>query len=114
MIIIRQQINNKSHKSLNKVWYHLYYLGSYGNLKSEEYVFHDDFIKVEPIPNRNDYVKLSPSLKRVVLKPTDNEHVVETTNAFEDSSIQLFMVCGFTNWKPTASDRNHCKNTFRI
>ena len=92
----------------------IYYLGSYGNLKSEEYVFHDDFIKVEPIPNRNDYVKLSPSLKRVVLKPTDNEHVVETTNAFEDSSIQLFMVCGFTNWKPTASDRNHCKNTFGI
>ena len=87
-------------------------LGSYGNLKPNEYAFNDDFIQVEPIPNRTDYVHLAPAFKRVVLKTrTDNEHIVETTNEFEESNIKLFMVCGFTNWKATASDRDHCKNT---
>ena len=58
---------------------------------------------------------LAPAFKRVVLKTrTDNEHIVETTNQFEDSSIKLFMVCGFTNWKATASDRDHCKNNLRV
>lgn len=90
----------------------IYLIGSYGNLKSKEYAFHDDFIQVEPIPNRTDYVQLAPAFKRVVLKTTKNEQVVETTNEFEDSSIKLFMVCGFTNWKATASDRDHCKNKY--
>ena len=66
-------------------------------------------MRVEPIRNRSDYVQLSREFKRVVLKTTNNEHVVETTNEFEDSSIKLFMVCKFTNWKATASDRDHCK-----
>ena len=66
-------------------------------------------MRVEPIANRTDYVQLSREFKRVVLKTTNNDHVVETTNEFEDSSIKLFMVCKFTNWKATASDRDHCK-----
>ena len=66
-------------------------------------------MRVEPIRNRSDYVQLSREFKRVILKTTNNEHVVETTNEFEDSSIKLFMVCKFTNWKATASDRDHCK-----
>ena len=84
-------------------------VGSYGNLRYDKYAFHDDFMRVEPIQNRTDYVLLSPEFRRVVLKPTNNEHVVETTNEFEDSRIKLFMLCKFTNWKATASDRDHCK-----
>ena len=66
-------------------------------------------MRVEPIRNRTDYVHLSPEFRRVVLKPTNNEQIVETTNEFEDSRVKLFMVCKFTNWKATASDRDHCK-----
>ena len=65
-----------------------------------------------PIANRTDYVHLSRAFKRVVLRTTDNSSIVETTNKFEDSNILLFMVCGFTNWNPKATERDHCKNFY--
>ena len=84
-------------------------VGSYGNLNNDKYAFHDDFIQIEPIGNRTDYVRLARAFKQVVLnQPTDS--VAETTNEFKVDNFELHMVCGFANWK--GANRDHCKRIY--